>query len=237
MTAEHGMSKHLLDRWKRPLAQRTGRTEEAIVQQGLLASDFPDSGVRLVFADGSELAFRRAFCLGDAEPCAAGNISGRVAVFSAHVGGHEFWLGPADHIEVMEVEVPRKRPWADVSKACQVPDASRPAGAPPRRPDDERRMAEDGPAFQSALSSLLQDCRELAESGVHALDADEHQDAANVQIALQELGQDVSVEVAAELWRHHSGSLMACWMAGAETVASTKKTLVRYINNLLDQGR
>lgn len=54
----------------------------------------------------------------------------------------------------------------------------------------------------------------------------ERKDALNVHIALHELGRDVSVAVAAAVWRHHSNSLMAGWMLGAETVASAKTNLM-----------
>lgn len=82
--------------------------------------------------------------------------------------------------------------------------------------------------FQSNLSSLIEVCRDLADAKTGDINAEERQDAVNVQMALQELGQPVSLEVAAEVWRHHSSSLMAGWMSGAERIESAKKTLFFY---------
>ena len=92
-------------------------------------------------------------------------------------------------------------------------------------PDYEKLMEQDMKEFQSNLSSLIEVCRDLADAKTGDVAPEERQVAVNVQIALQELGQPVSLEVAAEVWRHHSNSMMAGWMAGAETVESVKKTL------------
>lgn len=238
------MSVDLLNRWKLPLSQRIGRTDDALLEDGLLASDFPNSSVHIAFEDGSDLTFRRAFYLGDIEKRVADKTSCRVAVFSEHVGYYEFWVGPDDHIEVVmhrrgiladllktydpnELQSEEDREWDN------MPAVGREFGSP----DYERLMDQDRATFQLNLSSLIQECREFAQSPVRVLEADEHRDAVNVQIALQELGQHISLEVAAEIWRHHSRSLMACWMAGAETVASAKRTLFFYVNNWQDSGR
>ena len=98
-------------------------------------------------------------------------------------------------------------------------------------PDYEKLMEQDMKEFQSNLSNLIKVCSDLADAKPGDVAPEERQVAANVQIALQELGQPVSLEVAAEVWRHHSNSLMACWMAGAETIESTKKTLFFYFMN------
>ena len=97
--------------------------------------------------------------------------------------------------------------------------------------DYEKLMAQDRAELQSNLSSLIKVCSDLAAAKTGDVAPEEHRDAVNVQIALQELGQHVSLEVAAEVWRHHSNSLMACWMAGAETIDSAKKTLFFYCIN------
>ena len=234
----------LLRRWKLPLSQRVDRSEEAVLEDGLLASDFPYSNVHIEFEDGSELTFRRAFYLGDVDRRVVDKTSCRVAVFSERVGHHEFWIGPDDHIEVVmqpsrkldellrafnanALQSEEERAWDN------TPAVGREFGSP----DYERLMEQDRATFQLNLSSLIQECRELAQSPVRVLEADEHQDAVNVQIALQELGPHISLEVAAEVWRHHSRSLMACWMAGAETVASAKRTLFFYSSNWRDRGR
>jgi hypothetical protein len=95
-------------------------------------------------------------------------------------------------------------------------------------PDYERLMEQDRAEFQSNLSSLIKVCSDLAEARTSDVAADERQDAVNVQIALQELGQHVSLEVAVEVWRHQSNSLMTCWMSGAEMIDSAKKSLFSY---------
>lgn len=98
-------------------------------------------------------------------------------------------------------------------------------------PDYEKLMEQDMREFRSNLSSLIKVCSDLADAKTDDVAAEERQVAVNVQIALQELGQPVSLEVAAEVWRHHSKSLMACWIAGAETIDSAKKTLFFYCMN------
>ena len=47
----------------------------------------------------ANLTFRRAFFLGEIANRRADQSICRVAVFSEHVGHHEFWIGPDDHIE------------------------------------------------------------------------------------------------------------------------------------------
>jgi hypothetical protein len=74
----------------------------------------------------------------------------------------------------------------------------------------------------------VQACRDSCQDSEVPSDPDECKDAVNVQIALHELGQDVSIAVAAAVWRHHSNSLMAGWILGAETVASAKIALWAY---------
>ena len=98
-------------------------------------------------------------------------------------------------------------------------------------PDYEKLMEQDMREFRSNLSSFIKVCSDLADAKTGDVNAEERQVAVNVQIALQELGQPVSLEVAAEVWRHHSNSLMAGWMLGAETIESAKKTLFFYCMN------
>ena len=98
-------------------------------------------------------------------------------------------------------------------------------------PDYEKLMEQDMREFRSNLSSLIKVGSDLADAKTGDVEAEERQDAVNVQIALQELGQPVSLEVAAEVWRHYSNSLMACWMLGAQTIESAKKTLFYYCMN------
>jgi hypothetical protein len=85
--------------------------------------------------------------------------------------------------------------------------------------------------FQSNLSRLIKMGSVLAGAKTGDVDAEVRKDAVNVRIALQELGQPVSLEVAAEVWRHHSNSLKAGWMPGTDTIDSAKKTLFYYCMN------
>ena len=98
-------------------------------------------------------------------------------------------------------------------------------------PDYEKLMEQDMEEFRANLSGLIKECSDIADTKSGDISAEERQDAVNVQIALQELGQPVSLDVAAEIWRHHSNSLMAGWMPGAETIESAKKTLFLYCMN------
>ena len=77
--------------------------------------------------------------------------------------------------------------------------------------------------FSADLARRIRKSSEAA--GDLKLDDDERSDALNVQLALRELGQEVSVEVAASVWKHYSQSLAAIWMAGADTVKSAARTL------------
>lgn len=233
----------LLKRWKLLLSQYIGRSVEAIFEEGLLTSDFPDSSVHIVFEDGSDLTFRHAFYLGAVDKPKGDESICRVAVFTEHVGYHEFWIGPEDLIEVV---MRQRKSLADLLEKCDqnapLSDEDRvwenmvPVGREFGSPDYERLMEQDRAVFQSNLSSLIKVCSDLAVAKNWGVEADERQDAVNVQIALQELGQHVSLEVAAEVWRHHSNSLMAGWMSGAETIASAKKTLFFYCMNARHGG-
>lgn len=92
------------------------------------------------------------------------------------------------------------------------------------------------PAFDSNLARLVRICTELARARSGPVDADERQAALNVQIALAELGRDVSLEVAAEVWRHRSNSVLAGWLTGAETIASAKDALYSYVQHAPQGG-
>lgn len=228
-------SNELLKRWNLPLSQRVGRSEETVLEDGLLASDFPSSSVHIVFEDGTDLSFRRASYLGDVDKRTVDKSLCRVAVFTEHVGYHEFWVGPEDRIDVVTRRkesladlLERFDPNAPVSDENRAWDDMAPVGREFGSPDYEKLMEQDRAEFQSNLSSLIKVCSDLAEARTGDVAADERQDAVNVQIALQELGQHVSLEVAAEVWRHHSNSLMARWMSGAETIDSAKKALFFY---------
>ena len=96
-----GLKAHLpgfrmLDNWQSALSALVGRSCEAIVEDGLLPSDFSDAGVHVQFEGGTDLRFKRAFYAGQTP--ADGAIH-RVAVFSENCGYHEFWIGPNDRIQ------------------------------------------------------------------------------------------------------------------------------------------
>ena len=95
-------------------------------------------------------------------------------------------------------------------------------------PDYDRLMQQDFSDVRSNLSDLVNKCSNSSVDSDAPSDPTERKDAVNVQIALHELGQEVNVAVAAAVWRHHSNSLMAGWMSGAETVASAKRALLAY---------
>ena len=92
------------------------------------------------------------------------------------------------------------------------------------------------PAFDSNLAALVKICTELAAARPGGVEADERQDALNLQIALAELNQPVSLEVAAAVWRNYSNSILACWLAGAETPASAKEALRSYVQHAPQGG-
>lgn len=85
----------MLRRWAKHLEKQVSRTRDSIIEDGLLATDFPRSSVQIRFEDGSVSTFKYAFWLGNTMP--TGPIY-RVAVFTEHCGYHEFWLGSEDHI-------------------------------------------------------------------------------------------------------------------------------------------
>ena len=219
-----------------------------ILEGNLLATDFSDLAVHIHFEDGTDLTFRRAFYLG--ETPADGAIH-RVAVFTEHCGYHEFWIGPDDRIELISPKVAPSQDlqWeneirqsqAEVAQGQVVPykfgpasdeelawDNMAPVGREFGSPDYDRLNADDALKFSADLARWIQ--QSIDAAGDLQLDEDERSDALNVQLALRELGQEVSVEVAGAVWKHYSQSLAATWMAGADTVKSAARTL--YLNCL-----
>lgn len=161
----------MLENWQMALSKRLGRPGEDIVEGNLLATDFSNDSVRVQFEDGSDLTFRRAFYVG--ETPADGAIH-RVAVFTAHCGYHEFWIGPSDRIEAIHHH-PKpgsdqdlqwtneiRQALAEVGQGLVVPykfglasaedvawDAMAPVGREFGSPDYDRLMAEDAVKFAS----------------------------------------------------------------------------------------
>ena len=105
-------------------------------------------------------------------------------------------------------------------------DSMAPVGREFGSPDFDRLMDEDAKKFASDLAQWIQ--QSSASNVALQLEEDEVSDARNVQLALRQLGQDVTLGVAASVWKHYSQSLMASWMSGAETVPSAARTL--YLN-------
>ncbi len=95
-------------------------------------------------------------------------------------------------------------------------------------PDYDRLEQDDLNRFRSNLARLIAISSTTNSVQAHPFDAEELRGAINVKTALLALGQKVSVEEAAAVWRKHSQSLMAGWMSGAETVASAKKAVYFY---------
>lgn len=93
-------------------------------------------------------------------------------------------------------------------------------------------MEEDRVEFQTKLSNLVEECRsaEIVKCGIDPTN-EILQDAINVQFALKELGQEVSVGLAAAVWKHYSSGLAAPWMSGADTAHSAQKVLFSYVAN------
>ena len=93
----------LLHRWVAPLSQKLGRPEMSILEDGLAVTDFSGTAVRIVFEDKSNLHFENAFFLGDVANRTKDKTICRVVVFTEHVGYHEFWVGPDDRIDVVDI--------------------------------------------------------------------------------------------------------------------------------------
>ena len=108
----------ILENWRTALSERLGRSEEVILEDRLMATDFSDAGVHIHFEDGTDLTFRRSFFLGETPADGAIHC---VAVFTEHCGNHEFWIGPNDRIEVINrlSEIKAIRTEADYLTALQ----------------------------------------------------------------------------------------------------------------------
>jgi hypothetical protein len=69
-----------LEHWLPALARHTGRTEDVVRANGLLASDFPMAGVLVEAEDGAILHFKHAFAVREE------GASEQVAIFTEHNG-------------------------------------------------------------------------------------------------------------------------------------------------------
>lgn len=214
----------MLENWGTALSVRLGRPAEVIRNDGLVATDFSDAGVRIVFEHGTDLTFERAFHLGHAPEATEGTwISRRVAVFTERCGYHEFWLGPNDRIDAFDEEyvwhLEGGTDWENTA----------PVGREFGSPDHYRLTEEDAAKFTADLRAWVKAAQESIDSNelVNAM-REFAPDIHNIQLALGKLGQEVSTEAAASVWIHYSRSLCAGWMTGANTVRSATKAL--YLN-------
>lgn len=236
----------MLDNWQTALSKRLGRPAEVIVENGLLATDFSGAGVHISFEDGTDLTFRRAFYLG--ETPSDGAIH-RVAVFTEHCGYHEFRIGPDDRIEVnspkiapsqdLQWEKEIRQSQAEIAQGQVAPykfgpasyeelawDNMAPLGREFGSPDYDRLMAEDAAKFASDLQAWIKISQEsVSRDEVSYALKEFANESRNIQQALGEFGQDVSVESAAAVWIHYSKSLCAGWMVGADTVRLAARSL------------
>lgn len=93
-------------------------------------------------------------------------------------------------------------------------------------PDYERLMKEDSDQWQAKLADLVAICN--AGKGTVREASEFKEDAINVQMALWELGHDVSLDTSARVWKHYSNLLMAGWMTGAQSVTSVQRAIIGY---------
>jgi len=113
-----------------------------------------------------------------------------------------------------------ERAWLDIT----------PVGREFGSPDYERLEQEDHQRVRSNLKELVDFCSSAKSGVADLLDDREQRVAANVQQALCELGHDVTIEVAAAVWRHYSQALAANWMSGAESANRVKWMLISHCN-------
>jgi hypothetical protein len=116
----------------------------------------------------------------------------------------------------------RKRRQSDEDKAWEtMAPVEREFGSP----DYERLAQQDALEFRLRLAELVSVARIAAFGQSQPEDPDERSSAHKVQVALREWGQDVSLLVAAFVWKSYSNSVRAEWLSGAETVHSAKSAL------------
>lgn len=95
-------------------------------------------------------------------------------------------------------------------------------------PDYERLMLQDALDLKTKLAELVERGQATATEMDQTEDPGELSDALNVQAVLRDWGHEVSVQVAASVWRSYSSSVWADWLTGAETESSAKRALFYY---------
>jgi len=113
--------------------------------------------------------------------------------------------------------------WSEVDRAWE---RMAPVGREFGSPDYDRLMKDDADQFQAKLADLVAICS--AGKGTVREASEFQEDAINVQMALKELGHDVSLDTAARVWKHYSNLLTADWMSGAQSVSSAQRAIVGY---------
>lgn len=93
-------------------------------------------------------------------------------------------------------------------------------------PDYVRLMREDAAQLRATLAHLVEICG--ADMTPLSEASEFRDDAINIQMALKELGHDVSLDTAARVWKHHSNSFLAGWMLGAQSVTSARRGIIGY---------
>lgn len=100
-----------------------------------------------------------------------------------------------------------------------------PVGRELGSPDYERLTQQDELEFRLRLAELVSAGQAAALGQSEPEDPGERSAAQNVQVALRDWGQDVSLLVAAFVWQSYSNSFRAEWLSGAETVRLAKSAL------------
>lgn len=90
-------------------------------------------------------------------------------------------------------------------------------------PDFERLEQEAAAKFVADMKAWIAESEKFIAKA--DLNEDMLKDAINIQIALRELGQEVSLMVAASVWINYSQSMKSDWMPGAATVNSARRIL------------
>lgn len=110
-------------------------------------------------------------------------------------------------------------------------DSIVPVGREFGSPDYEILMQQDVEKFRINLTALVARGQSAENGKGESEESDEYSDTLNVQAALRELGYEVTVPVAASVWRSYSSSIRAGWMSGAETVSKAKHALFYYCSS------